>query len=122
MILTIIYISQLYSLQPVVTVFLDLCVAVYRVIYDLRNCSVGATCERDRSRVQVQFKIKCFKLTFQRLKKTELNSSGFQTVGTLRSEEGDGRENVAEKMNSRSFDLHLDYSKSLTLSNVGELS
>ena len=41
-------------------------------------------------------------------------------VGTLRSEDGDGGENVAEKVNSRSFNLHRDYSKSLTLSNVGE--
>ena len=32
------------------------------------------------------------------------------------------RENVAEKVNSRSFNLHRDYSKSLTLSNVGEPS
>ena len=43
-------------------------------------------------------------------------------IGTLRSEDGDGRENVAEKVNSRSFNLHRDYTKSLTLSNVGELS
>ena len=43
-------------------------------------------------------------------------------VGTLRTEDGDGRENVAEKVNSRSFNLHLDYSKSLTLSNVGKPS
>ena len=43
-------------------------------------------------------------------------------VGTLRSEDGDNRENVAEKVNSRSFNLHRDYSKSLTLSNVGEPS
>ena len=43
-------------------------------------------------------------------------------VGTLRSEDGDGRENVAEKVNSRSFNLHRDYSESLTLSNVGEPS
>ena len=41
---------------------------------------------------------------------------------TLRSEDGYGRENVDEKVNSRSFNLHLDYSKSLTLSNVGEPS
>ena len=45
-----------------------------------------------------------------------------ESLGTLRSEAGDGRENVAEKVNSRSFNLHRDYSKSLTLSNVGELS
>ena len=43
-------------------------------------------------------------------------------LGTLRSEDGDGSENVAEKVNSRSFNLHRDYSKSLTLSNVGEPS
>ena len=43
-------------------------------------------------------------------------------VGTLRSEDGDGREDVAEKVNSRSFNLHRSYSKSLTLSNAGESS
>ena len=43
-------------------------------------------------------------------------------LGTLRSEDGDGSENVAEKVNSRSFNLYRDYSKSLTLSNVGEPS
>ena len=43
-------------------------------------------------------------------------------LGTLRSEDGDGRENVAEKVNSRSFKLHRGHSKSLTLSNVGESS
>ena len=43
-------------------------------------------------------------------------------IGTLRSKDGDGRENVVEKVNSRSFNLHRDYSKSLTLSNVGEPS
>ena len=41
-------------------------------------------------------------------------------TGTLRSEDDDSRENVAEKVNSRSFNLPRDYSKSLTLSNVGE--
>ena len=46
------------------------------------------------------------------------------SLGTLRSEdgEGDGSENVAEKVNARSFNLHRDYSNSLTLSNVGEPS
>ena len=44
------------------------------------------------------------------------------TVGTLRFEDGDGGKNVAEKVNSRSFNLHSDYFKSLTLSNVGEPS
>ena len=43
-------------------------------------------------------------------------------LGTLRSEDGDGRENVPEKVNSCSFNLHRDYSKSLTFSNVGEAS
>ena len=41
-------------------------------------------------------------------------------IRTLRSEDGDGRENVAEKVNSRSFNLYRDYSKSLTLSNLSE--
>ena len=39
------------------------------------------------------------------------------TVGTLRSEDGDGSENVAEKGNSRFFNCRHDYSKFLTLSN-----
>ena len=43
-------------------------------------------------------------------------------IGTLRSEDGAGSENVAEKVNSRSFNVHRDYSKSLTLSDVGEPS
>ena len=38
-----------------------------------------------------------------------------RTLGTLKSEDGDGRENVTEKVNWRSFNLHRDYSKSLTL-------
>ena len=44
------------------------------------------------------------------------------TIGTLRSEDGDGSENIAEKVSSRSFNLQRDYSKSLTLSDVGEPS
>ena len=43
-------------------------------------------------------------------------------IRSLRSEDGDGRESVAEKENSRSFNLHRDYYKSLTLSNVGDSS
>ena len=43
-------------------------------------------------------------------------------IGTLRSEDGNGSEKVAEKVNSPSFNLHRDYSKSLTLSNEGEPS
>ena len=44
------------------------------------------------------------------------------TIGTLRSEDGDGSGNVAEKVNSRFFNCRHDYSKFLTLSNVGEPS
>ena len=39
---------------------------------------------------------------------------------TSRSDFGDGSKTVVEKVNSRSFNLHRDYFKSLTLSNVGE--
>ena len=45
-----------------------------------------------------------------------------KTIRTIRSESRDGSENVAEKVNSRSFNLHRDYSKSLTFPNVGEPS
>ena len=45
-----------------------------------------------------------------------------KTLGSLRSEDDGGRENVAEEMNSRSFNLYRNYSRSLTLSNIGELS
>ena len=45
-----------------------------------------------------------------------------EILGTLRSEDGYGRENVAEKENSCSFNLHRDYSNSLAFSNVGEPS
>ena len=41
--------------------------------------------------------------------------AGVAARGTLKSEDGNGRENVAEKVDSRSFNLHSDYSKSLTL-------
>ena len=40
-------------------------------------------------------------------------------VGTLRSEDGDGGENVAEKVNSRYFKLYGAYSTSFNSSNVG---
>ena len=43
-------------------------------------------------------------------------------IGTLRSKDVDGSENIPEEVNSCSFNLHRDYSKSLTLSNVGEPS
>ena len=46
----------------------------------------------------------------------------FLKIGTLRSEDGDGSENITEKVSLCSFNLHCDYSKSLTLSNVGEPS
>ena len=44
------------------------------------------------------------------------------TIGNLRSEDGDGSENVAEKVNSRFFNCRHDYCKFLTLSNVDEPS
>ena len=50
-----------------------------------------------------------------------LNHHG-STRGILGSDDGDSSEIVAEKVNSRSFNLHRDYPKSLTLSNVGEPS
>ena len=61
---------------------------------------------------------------------TEAKEAGTFTVfcpslsllGTLRSEDADGRENITEKVNSCSFNLYCDYSKSLTFSNVGEPS
>ena len=49
-------------------------------------------------------------------------TSQFSSLLFIRSEGGDGSENVAEKVNSRSFNLHRDYSKSLTFPNVGEPS
>ena len=51
-----------------------------------------------------------------------LTSWGCPLLGTLRYEYGDGRQNVAEKVNWRSFNLHRDYSKWLTLSKVDEPS
>ena len=43
-------------------------------------------------------------------------------IGTLRSEDNDGGENVTLKVNWRSFGVHRDYSNSLTFSNVGDFS
>ena len=40
----------------------------------------------------------------------------------LKTEDGDGSAIVAVKVNSSSFNIHRDYSRSLTLSNVGESS
>ena len=58
-----------------------------------------------------------------RVKDEELEKlEKYQLLGTLRSKNGDGIQNVAEKVNSRSFNLHRDYSKSLTLSNEDEPS
>ena len=51
-----------------------------------------------------------------------LPSPSLLILRSLGSEDGDGRENVAEKVNSRSFNLYRNYSKSITLSNVGEPS
>ena len=64
---------------------------------------------------KVAASLSCFPVSFSAL-------CLWGVLGSLRSEDGDGRENVAEKVNSRSFNLHRGYSKSLTLSNVGELS
>ena len=38
-----------------------------------------------------------------------------EILETLTSEDGNGSENVTEKVNSRFFNLHRDYSKSLIL-------
>ena len=65
---------------------------------------------------------RCFARIQRETSKNFLVTSVMEEIGTLRSEDGDGRENVAEKVNSRSFNLHRDYSNSLTLSNVGEPS
>ena len=43
-------------------------------------------------------------------------------IGTLRSEDNDGGENVTLKVNWGSFGVHRDYSNSLTFSNVGDFS
>ena len=51
-----------------------------------------------------------------------LCTSEHLALRTLRSEDGDGSENVTERVNSRSYNLHRDYFKSLTFSNVGEPS
>ena len=51
------------------------------------------------------------------------NKSRSSIPRTLRSEDCDGSENVAEKVNSRSFNLHRDLILHVTdLSNVGEPS
>ena len=42
------------------------------------------------------------------------------TLGTSRYKDGDGRQNITEKVNLHSFNLHRNYFKSLTLSNVDE--
>ena len=39
-----------------------------------------------------------------------VNKAPILILGTLRSEDGEGSENVAENVNSRSFNLHRDYS------------
>ena len=45
-----------------------------------------------------------------------------QPLGIIRSDGGDSGQNVVQKAISRSSNLRHDYSNSLTLSNVGELS
>ena len=63
-----------------------------------------------------------YKLLLKLLRHRTSSLSHSFLIGNLRSEDGDGRESVAEKVNSRSFNFHRDYSKSLTFSNVGEPS
>ena len=43
-------------------------------------------------------------------------------IGTLRSEDSDGGENVTLKVNWQSFSAQCDYSNFLTFSNVGDFS
>ena len=50
------------------------------------------------------------------------HSTVLARIETLRSQDSDGSENVAEKVNSCSFNLHRDYSRSPTLLNVGDPS
>ena len=85
-----------------------------------RNCQPLTNWTRWKKRDKVwSSATSLFKWRFRnRLRRCSLSS----LLGTLRSEDGNGRENVAEKVNSRSFNLHRDYFKSLTLWNVGEPS
>ena len=41
-------------------------------------------------------------------------------IGSLSNDDGDGSENVPEKVNSRCFKLHRSYFNSFNLSNVGD--
>ena len=50
-----------------------------------------------------------------------LSSSSLSSLGSLRYRDGHGHENVASKVNLRSFDLYRDHSNSFTLSNASEL-
>ena len=43
-------------------------------------------------------------------------------IGTFKIQRREGKENVAEKVNLRSFSLYRNFSYPLTLSNVGEPS
>ena len=45
-----------------------------------------------------------------------------QIIGTLSKDDDDGSENVAKKMNLRSFKLNRVYLDPLNMSNVGDLS
>ena len=46
---------------------------------------------------------------------------GSSSLGSLRYHDGDDNENVAQKLNSRSFIRYRDYSNSFTLLNASEL-
>ena len=47
---------------------------------------------------------------------------GLSTVGTISNDDDDGSENVAKKMNLRSFKLNRVYLDPLNMSNVGDFS
>ena len=91
------------------------------------TCWSSECCRFTLNAARNGLQVTCKNITTKSMKSAILYLVAFTTVendklGTLRSEDGDGRESVAEKVNSRSFNLHGDYSKSLTLSNVGEPS
>ena len=65
-------------------------------------------------------KEKCTNASMCAFKEEERSVLISVTLGTLSFDDGDGGENVAKKVDSRSFNLDRDYSMSLTLSNVGE--
>ena len=53
---------------------------------------------------------------------SHLEQQRYEIIGSLRYHNGDGPENVSQKVNSRSLYLYRDYVNSLTLPNASELS